>query len=258
METYLKTLFASLLAICLTACSNDDDNTKPLQFEKTSYEVCITKTTGIDISGGSQDLAVTTENPEILYATIGRNEDGTAQLRIEGKQKGKTKVNIIDNATNERVTLTIKVTDLYIPFHVDRSNHPALVEGLIFYLVKNEERSCYFATPKQGSTDYEILAQGTYEFRLEPGEYPFYLTLYYSESEGNFTDATIAPSPHIFDITDNHSTTFYMINAIFLDKNNKENRSTQPITLKMKGVDADYEIKTTLLKDKTIQEGVLE
>ena len=42
MRTYLKALFASLLAICFTACSNDDD-TKPLQFEKTSYEICKTK-----------------------------------------------------------------------------------------------------------------------------------------------------------------------------------------------------------------------
>lgn len=107
MKTYLKTLFISLIAICLTACSNDDDNMKSLQFEKTLYEVCITRTTGIDLSGGSRDLTVTTENPELLDAAIKMNEDGTTQLRIEGKQKGETKVNIKDNVTNEMATLTI-------------------------------------------------------------------------------------------------------------------------------------------------------
>lgn len=71
-----------------------------------------------------------TENPEILDAAIKTNEDGTIQLRIEGKQKGKTKISIKDNATNEVVTLTIKVTDLYIPFRVYRSNHPALAKDL--------------------------------------------------------------------------------------------------------------------------------
>lgn len=257
MKTYLKALFASLLAICFTACSNDDD-TKPLQFEKTSYEVCITRTTGIDISGGSRDLAVMTENPEILHATIKWNEDGKAQLRIEGKQKGKTKVNIIDNVTNEWVTLTIKVTDLYIPFRVYRSNHPALVKDLIFYLVKDERHSCYFASPKTGTQEYEVVAQGTYNFRLEPGEDSSYLTLYYSEDGGKFTDATIAPSPHIFDITDNSSTTFLMLNTIFLNKNDKKDRSTQPIDLNMKGVDSNYEVETTLLRNETIPEGILE
>lgn len=258
MKTYLKTLFISLIAICLTACSNDDDNMKPLQFEKTSYEVCITRTTGIDLSGGSRDLTVTTENPEILDAAIKMNEDGTTQLRIEGKQKGKTKVNIKDNVTNEIATLTIKVTDLYLPFRVYRSNHPALVNDLVFYLVKDERHSCYFARPKQDTQKYEIFAQGTYAFQLEPREYSSYLTLYYSEDEGKFTDATIAPSPHKFDITDNSSTTLLALKSIFSNKNDKKNRSTQPIDLNMKGVDSNYVIETTLLKNGIIPEGILE
>lgn len=256
MKTYLKTLFISLIAICLTACSNDDDNMKPLQFEKTSYEVCITRTTGIDLSGGSRDLTVTTENPEILDAAIKMNEDGTTQLRIEGKQKGETKVSIKDNVTNEMATLTIKVTDLYLPFRVYRSNHPALVNDLVFYLVKDERHSCYFARPKQDTTGYEIITQGTYNFQLETDKY--YLTLYYSEDGGKFTDATIAPSPHKFDITDSNSTILNMINIILSYKAGKENRDLAPITLNMKGIDSNYEIETTLLKNGIIPEGVLE
>ena len=256
MKTYLKTLFISLIVICLTACSNDDDNTKSLQFEKTSYEVCITRTTGIDLSGGSRNLTVTTENPELLDAAIKTNEDGTIQLRIEGKQKGITKVNIKDNVTNEMATLTIKVTDLYIPFRVYHSNHPALVKDVIFYLVKDENHSCYFARPKQDATGYEIITQGTYNFRSETDKY--YFTLYYSESEGKFTEATIAPTPHVFDITENSNTTLNMINIIFLGKNNKGGRESQPISLNMKGIDSNYEITTTLLKNETIPEGILE
>jgi hypothetical protein len=256
MKTYLKTLFASLFAICLTACSNDDDKTKPLQFEKTSYEARIKTTTGIDILGGSRNLSVTIEHPEILDATIKVYESREVQLMIDGKQKGKTEVSIKDNETDEVATLTIKVTDLYIPFCIFRSNHPALAEGLVFYLVKDEKHSCYFARPD--AQGYEVFTQGTYDFQLKSDEYSSYLTLYYSEDEGKFTEATIAPSPHRFDITDNSSTTFHMINTIFLDKNDKANRSIQPIILNMKGVDSNYEVEATLLRNETIQEGILE
>ncbi|WP_370860832.1 hypothetical protein [Parabacteroides faecis] len=196
-------------AISFVSCGNDDEEKKeiyPLSFEKEYYEVPLFGKTFISVRGGNKEYMANVEKPNILEVSIDVSSPiGMGNLVIYPKQKGETTVTIKDNITNETVDLKVKVTDGYLAYAIENSNHPALSQGTIVYLINNEAKDCYFFR----STDSGIggvNAKGTYEFsvKLESGignsspTYAIpYLTLNYaSDEQGNFTDAAILPTPH--------------------------------------------------------------
>ena len=87
--------------------------------------------------------------------------------------KGETKVKVKDNITNETVDLRIKITDSYLAYAIEKSNHPALSNGTVVYLINNEAKECYFFRyiEFRDELSHTPIAKGTYDFftKLESG-----------------------------------------------------------------------------------------
>lgn len=198
-------------AIGFVGCGNDNEGKKEiysLSFEKRYYEVPLLRQTSISVRGGNKDYAVIVEKPNILEVSIDvSGPTGMDNLIINPKQKGETTLTIKDNITNETVNLKVKVTDSYLAYAITKSNHPALSEKTTAYLINNEAKECYFfrSTGSGVGAADQLIAKGTYEFSIKSesgigNSSPIngipYLTLNYaSDEQGNFTDATIPPTP---------------------------------------------------------------
>lgn len=271
----MKMLPALLLVVVLISCNDNNDNKElhPLTFEKESYEVAMKRTTPIMIRSGNRDYTLLIEDPEILQAELDLSSpNGIGYINVTGKQKGETILSVTDNITHETVELRIKVIYNYLAFTIGNSNHPALTDDIIMWLIDDEARTCYFISEDHPSPG--TVSSGKYEFSVtkETDNTIPYLTLTYaSDEEGRFTDAaitdaTITPTPHVFDISGNKLSTYEALaNFLNIDweklieeqSGNSLRSELQPTMLKMKEVGTEYEITSYLLLE-TIPEGILE
>ena len=280
----LGALLSFLCTIFLFSCGNDDEKEiYPLSFEKEYYERPLLGATNIMIRGGNRDYTVTVERTEILSISVDLSSStGMGSLLVYPKKKGETKVSVKDNITNETVDLKIKITDAYLAYSIKESNHPALSNGTAVYLINNEAKDCYFFhyNYSQHELSPTPIAKGTYDFsvKLENGSgnssptYPIpYLTLNYaSDEQGNFSDATVPPTPHKlrFELYDGVTSANAVLNLIskFLDIDWKElvekalTRSEHTIvpTLKTTIDNTDYTIIGILNTYPEIPENILE
>lgn len=271
-----KILPALLLAVLFISCDdkNDGKELQELTFEKVAYEVVLTSGTPISVRGGNRDYSLSVEDPKILDAKVDLSSlIGSGNIVVTGKQKGETTLSVTYNLTHQTVKLKIKVIDNYINLKVVGSNHPALVENIYIFLINDEERSCYFILGEENKP-HNIISKGRYTFSTESTiDYPTrYLTLTYaSDEKGNFTDATqtdasIAPTSHKFDISDNESQSYALLTKFLhidwekLVEEQSDNSLRAHITtimLNMKEVDTEKEISTVFWHER-IPEGILE
>ena len=226
----LGALLSFLYTIIFFSCGNNDEKKiYSLSFEKEYYERPLLGTTNITITGGNRDYTVTVEKTDILNIDVDLSSSiGMGSLRITPKKKGETKVKVKDNITNETVDLRIKITDSYLAYAIKKSNHPALSNGTVVYLINNEAKDCYFFRYIESRDEISRIpiAKGTYDFftKLESGSgnssptYAIpYLTLNYaSDEQGNFSDATVPPTPHKlrFELFDGVTSVNAVINLI--------------------------------------------
>ena len=226
----LGALLSFLYTIIFFSCGNNDEKKiYSLSFEKEYYERPLLGTTNITITGGNRDYTVTVEKTDILNIDVDLSSSiGMGSLRITPKKKGETKVKVKDNITNEIVELKIKIIDSYLAYAIKKGNHPALSNGTIVYLINNEAKDCYFFRYIESRDEISRtpIAKGTYDFftKLESGSgnssptYAIpYLTLNYaSDEQGNFSDATVPPTPHKlrFELFDGVTSVNAVINLI--------------------------------------------
>ena len=270
----LGALLSFLYTIIFFSCGNNDEKKiYSLSFEKEYYERPLLGTTNITITGGNRYYTVTVEKTDILNIDVDLSSSiGMGSLRITPKKKGETKVKVKDNITNETADLRIKITDSYL----------ALSNGTIVYLINNEAKDCYFFRYIESRDEISRtpIAKGTYDFftKLESGSgnssptYAIpYLTLNYaSDEQGNFSDATVPPTPHKlrFELYDGVTSANAVLNLIskFLDIDWKElvekalTRSEHTIvpTLKTTIDNTDYTIIGILNTYPEIPENILE
>ncbi|MCS2502071.1 hypothetical protein PO259_02635 [Bacteroides ovatus] len=255
----------------------------PLSFEKEYYEQPLLRATDITIRGGNRDYTVTVEETDILSIDVDLSSSiGMGSLKVTPKKKGETKVKVKDNITNEIVELKIKIIDSYLAYAIKESNHPALSNGTVVYLINNESKDCYFFrySDSKNELSQNPIAKGTYDFsvKLENGfgnsspTYAIpYLTLNYaSDEQGNFTDASTPPTPHKlrFELFDGVTSVNAVINLIqrYLKVdweqliNKALTRSDYLIipTLKTTIDNTDYTIIGTLDTHPEIPENILE
>lgn len=128
-----------LLSVCgLTGCSDagneNTNNVIPFNLNKTSYEVRLKYVgTQIPITNGSGDFSVSAADETMVEAKIIQNEGANTHIFIEGKQKGKTTLNVTDNVTGDMKTVEVKVTDCYLAYAIAESNHPILKTGMVLF-----------------------------------------------------------------------------------------------------------------------------
>lgn len=58
-------------------------------------------------------------------------------------QKGSTTLTITDNITKDVETVEVKVTDCYLAYVINDSNHPVLPAGTTLFLVNNGAHDYY-------------------------------------------------------------------------------------------------------------------
>ena len=280
----LGALLSFLYTIIFFSCGNNDEKKiYSLSFEKEYYERPLLGTTNITITGGNRDYTVTVEKTDILNIDVDLSSSiGMGSLRITPKKKRETKVKVKDNITNETADLRIKITDSYLAYAIKKGNHPALSNGTIVYLINNEAKDCYFFRYIESRDEISRtpIAKGTYDFftKLESGSgnssptYAIpYLTLNYaSDEQGNFSDATVPPTPHKlrFELFDGVTSVNAVINLIqrYLKVdweqliNKALTRSDYLIipTLKTTIDNTDYTIIGTLDTHPEIPENILE
>ncbi len=262
-----KGLFLTLITITFAACSDDEKEPYYLNLGIDKCEIPVGKNSYISILSGNGDYTVKVGDDEIVEAVADFSAYPNMPfgvIRINAKQQGETTVSITDNVTQVTQTLKVKVTVDYVGFRITESDHKALSKERWAYLIDNDRKDVYFFE-KENKGIRTLLAQGSYKFTVE-NSIP-YLTLYYSESNGQFTEATIAPVAHKFNIKDNKTITFnflkYMLQIDWDAMNGKDQTQDtrtsviEPIYMKMKAEDTGQEI-TVLYEYTHIPEGILQ
>ena len=131
----LGALLSFLCTIIFFSCgNNNEEKIYPLSFEKEYYEQPLLRATDITIRGGNRDYTVTVEETDILSIDVDLSSSiGMGSLKVTPKKKGETKVKVKDN-----------IIDSYLAYAIKESNHPALSNGTVVYLINNESKDCYF------------------------------------------------------------------------------------------------------------------
>lgn len=272
----LGTLWLAFYSILhLTGCDNEEAPPvfTPFHIEKQTYEVMRNGTNNIYIVNGSGRVILAVENTDIVSATLQKDlyADGLlGVIQLMGLQKGETTLHVTDPITQDTETLQIKVTDRYLAYNIEESNHPALTRqpGIVMYLVDNEERDCYFFSLRNSpdKSPDGLVAKGKYLFsagKEEEAIIPYLTLTYVSDEKGNFTDAAIAPTAHIFDLSKSPQVAYSLLET-YLDFNWQEliqdastKSSPPPPTLKMHETGTEYTITGILNREPLIPEGFL-
>lgn len=160
-----------LFIMCLfaTACSDDNNENEaitPFSIGDTYYEVRLGReNNSIYITNGSGDISLAIEDENILQATYS-GELYADQLRgvvsLFGKQKGNTTLTIVDNVTGDKETVEVKVTDCYLAYNINDSNHPMLTAGTTLFWANNQTHDCYLFD--QDNKYNKPMLKGSYEF----------------------------------------------------------------------------------------------
>lgn len=177
MKVTVFILWAFLLPV-LVGCSDDDATYAPLTFGQTYYEKPLLMNEAIRkiaFTGGSGDFSLSVSNSNILDAKI-----SNGAIVLTPKEKGRTNIEVRDNADDRSVTIQVKVVDPYLAFsvhpHVPCEN-PFYEEGDYLFFVNDENRSVYWF-----DKSFNLKAKGhdySFSFVREPTS--LYLSLTYSE-----------------------------------------------------------------------------
>lgn len=165
-----------LFIMCLfaTACSDDNNGNEPItpfSLDKTYYEVRLERgAASISIANGSGDISLAIEDKNILdaiYVKYDSNRDKgydqKGHINLYGLQKGSSTLTITDNVTKEKETVEVKVTDCYLAYVINDSNHPVLPAGTTLFLVNNQAQD-YYLFDQDNIYNKPILKDNSYEF----------------------------------------------------------------------------------------------
>ncbi len=157
----------------------------------------------IRLTSGSDRITATVGDEDVLDADCYVDENQHfARITLHGLQTGSTTLTLTDEATGVEQTAEVKVTDTYLAYHINYSNHPTLQTGTVLYLTNNKARDCYFFTLDhlQGTLRPTPFAQGSYEFcvRQETDKNgntamnPYLSLTYLADDDGQPNDDTTA------------------------------------------------------------------
>ena len=224
----MKKIYYFALTVCLAgmmAWSCEEDNTdnpetKPLHFEKKSYEVMLDHSYNINVENGSGNYELTVGDTAIVSASYEGDYLGLiGVIPVRGKAKGTTSLIVKDKETLIADTLQIKVVDRYAACYIVISQHPALAQSRYLFLVDNEARDFYVfaddADELPAAPTALLIGKGTYRYSTEEstGEVPVipYLHLTYAEdSEGDFAEEGV-PVEHTFSMVNTDMGTLYYL-----------------------------------------------
>lgn len=163
--------FLLIIAFLTVGCSDDNNENEPIapfSIEKDYYEIRLERSaTSISITNGSGDISLKIENENILQAIYSKYNDNKednrkGHINLYGMQKGATTLTIIDNVTGDKENVEVKVTDCYLAYVINDSNHPVLTAGTTLFLVNNQAHD-YYLFDQDNKYNKPIL-KDSYEF----------------------------------------------------------------------------------------------
>lgn len=160
-----------IMCLFVTACSDDNNENEPItpfSLDKTYYEVRLERSaTSIPIINGSGDISLAIEDENILNAIYSKyndkEDDRKGHINLCGMRKGSTTLTITDNITKDAETVEVKVTDCYLAYVINDSNHPVLPAGTTLFLVNNQAQD-YYLFDQDNIYNKPILKDNGYEF----------------------------------------------------------------------------------------------
>lgn len=163
-----------IMCLFVTACSDDNNGNEPItpfSLDKTYYEVRLERsTTLISITNGSGDISLAIEDENILDAIYVKDDSNREKdygqkghINLYGLQKGSSTLTITDNITKDVETVEVKVTDCYLAYVINDSNHPVLPAGTTLFLVNNQAKD-YYLFDQDNIYNKPILKDNGYEF----------------------------------------------------------------------------------------------
>lgn len=166
--------FLSIISLFVVACNDDDNKSEPIipfSLEKNYYETRLERgATSISITNGSGDISLAIEDEDILkaiYSKYNDKEDNRkGHINLYGLQKGATMLTITDNITKDVETVEVKVTDCYLAYVINDSNHPVLPAGTTLFLVNNQAQD-YYLFDQDNTYNKPILKDNGYEFFIK-------------------------------------------------------------------------------------------
>lgn len=166
--------FLSIISLFVVACNDDDNKSEPIipfSLEKNYYETRLERgATSISITNGSGDISLAIEDEDILkaiYSKYNDKEDNRkGHINLYGLQKGATMLTIKDNITKDVETVEVKVTDCYLAYVINDSNHPVLPAGTTLFLVNNQAQD-YYLFDQDNTYNKPILKDNGYEFFIK-------------------------------------------------------------------------------------------
>lgn len=166
--------FLSIISLFVVACNDDDNKSEPIIpfcLEKNYYETRLERgATSISITNGSGDISLAIEDEDILkaiYSKYNDKEDNRkGHINLYGLQKGATMLTITDNITKDVETVEVKVTDCYLAYVINDSNHPVLPAGTTLFLVNNQAQD-YYLFDQDNTYNKPILKENGYEFFIK-------------------------------------------------------------------------------------------
>ena len=166
--------FLSIISLFVVACNDDDYKSEPIipfSLEKNYYETRLERgATSISITNGSGDISLAIEDEDILkaiYSKYNDKEDNRkGHINLYGLQKGATMLTITDNITKDVETVEVKVTDCYLAYVINDSNHPVLPAGTTLFLVNNQAQD-YYLFYQDNTYNKPILKDNGYEFFIK-------------------------------------------------------------------------------------------
>lgn len=166
--------FLSIISLFVVACNDDDYKSEPIipfSLEKNYYETRLERgATSISITNGSGDISLAIEDEDILkaiYSKYNDKEDNRkGHINLYGLQKGATMLTITDNITKDVETVEVKVTDCYLAYVINDSNHPVLPAGTTLFLVNNQAQD-YYLFDQDNTYNKPILKGNGYEFFIK-------------------------------------------------------------------------------------------
>lgn len=267
-------LFCILCPFLFSSCSDDETNGQkepkeplPLLFARYSYETMAGSNYLVNVHGGNRDYTLRVANPDILACDVDlETPNNCGYLILKGKKRGTTQLFVTDNVTQDKTTLTVKVTDSYADLTIRSSNHPTLQTSLSFYLVDNDAHDFYLldnAEKVEKPTDH-ILTKGTYSLSIERegnAAKPYLTLTYPSDEQGRLTDAAIPPTPHKFDISGSEEMVYaFLSQQLHFDWNDlpADTKAMGPTRyiMVMKETGTTYDV-SAVIATKKIPEGIL-
>ena len=166
--------FLSIISLFVVACNDDDYKSEPIipfSLEKNYYVTRLERgATSISITNGSGDISLAIEDEDILkaiYSKYNDKEDNRkGHINLYGLQKGATMLTITDNITKDVETVEVKVTDCYLAYVINDSNHPVLPAGTTLFLVNNQAQD-YYLFDQDNTYNKPILKDNGYEFFIK-------------------------------------------------------------------------------------------